>query len=498
MANLVNANAANATQVVNGYAYNRSLVKAGILHFGVGNFHRAHLEFMTNMLLEDNTQQNWGICGAMILPGDERLYHALKKQDGEYTLTVCGRDDSIQVYQLGALVELYWGIEEQEQILNKIASKDIKIITLTITEGGYNISRQSGEFMLDNAQVAHDIQNPAKPVTAFGYVAEGLRRRKAAGNGPITILSCDNLQHNGNTARKAFMTFVGAQDKELAAWMEENVTFPNSMVDRITPATRPADIERLNAQNGTCDEAPVYCEDFIQWVVEDNFAAGRPAWETVGAQMTDDVTAFENMKLSLLNASHTLLSYPSFLGGYRKVDAAMHDERIRKFVRAFMDEDITPYVPAPKDTDLEEYKQCLVERFGNRMVSDQVARLCFDGASKFPVYVMPNLEKMIADDASGKRQNVEFKRVAYLFAAYRHYLKYQVDDNGDAFEVADPWLTVDDHKAIDSDDALDFLGISAFTSTNLKAASHFVELYLKMVEDIKAKGAMKVLEEEIL
>ena len=132
------------------------------------------------------------------------------------------------------------------------------------------------------------------------------------------------------------------------------------------------------------------------------------------------------------------------------------------------------------------------------MVSDQVARLCFDGASKFPVYVMPNLEKMIADDASGKRQDVEFKRVVYLFAAYRHYLKYQVDDNGDAFEVADPWLTVDDHKAIDSDDALDFLGISAFTSTDLKAASHFVELYLKMVEDIKAKGAMKVLEEEIL
>ena len=498
MANLVNANAANAAQVVNGYAYNRSLVKAGILHFGVGNFHRAHLEFMTNMLLENNTQQNWGICGAMILPGDERLYRALKKQDGEYTLTVCGRDDSIQVYQLCALVELYWGIEEQEQILNKIASKDIKIITLTITEGGYNISRQSGEFMLDNAQVAHDIQNPAKPVTAFGYVAEGLRRRKAAGNGPITILSCDNLQHNGNTARKAFMTFIEAQDKELAAWMEENVTFPNSMVDRITPATRPADIERLNAQNGTCDEAPVYCEDFIQWVVEDNFAAGRPAWETVGAQMTDDVTAFENMKLSLLNASHTLLSYPSFLGGYRKVDAAMHDERIRKFVRAFMDEDITPYVPAPKDTDLEEYKQCLVERFGNRMVSDQVARLCFDGASKFPVYVMPNLEKMIADDASGKRQDVEFKRVAYLFAAYRHYLKYQVDDNGDAFEVADPWLTVDDRKAIESDNALDFLSISAFTSTDLKAAAHFVELYLKMVEDIKAKGAMKVLEEEIL
>lgn len=479
---------------VKGYSYNRNEVKAGILHFGVGNFHRAHLEYMTNMLLENPEQKNWGICGAMILPGDERLYNALKKQDGEYTLTVCGRDDSIEVFKIGALVELYWGIKEQEQVLNKIASEDIKIITLTITEGGYNMSRQTGEFMLDNEQVAHDIQHPAAPQTAFGYIAEGLRRRKSAGNGPVTILSCDNLQHNGNTARKAFTAFVEAQDQELAAWMKENVTFPNSMVDRITPATRPEDVKRLNEQNGTNDEAPVYCEDFIQWVVEDNFVAGRPAWETVGAQMTDDVTAFENMKLSLLNASHTLLSYPSFLFGYRKVDAAMHDERIKKFVRAFMDEDITPYVPAPADTDLEAYKQCLVERFGNRMVSDQVARLCFDGASKFPVYVMPNLEKMIADEAQGKRADVEFKRVAFLFAAYRHYLKYHVDDQGAAFEVADPWLSEDDWKLIRSEEPTDYLAISPFRSTDLKAAKPFVEQYLKFVEAIKNNGTMPTLE----
>ena len=477
-----------ATNVINKYSYDRNSVKAGILHFGVGNFHRAHLEYMASHLLEDPTQRSWGICGAMILPSDERLYKALKEQNGEYTLTVCGRDGKNEVYRLGALVELYWGIEQKEAILEKIADPDIRIITLTITEGGYNISRQTGEFMLDNAQVAHDLANPANPLTAFGYVAEGLRRRKASGAGPITILSCDNLQHNGNTARRAFMSFVEAQDQELAAWMEKNVTFPNSMVDRITPATRPEDVERLNKENGTDDKAPVYCEDFIQWVVEDNFAAGRPAWETVGAQMTDDVTAFENMKLSLLNASHTLLSYPSFLYGYRKVDAAMHDERIAKFVRQFMDIDITPYVPAPKDTDLELYKQTLCERFGNRTVSDQVARLCFDGASKFPVYVMPNLEKMIGDDK-------ELIRVAYLFAAYRHYLKYHTDDNGEQFEVADPWLTVDDHKLIDSDEPLDFLALSPFRSTDLRAAHNFTQPYLRMVESIKSKGAMKTLEE---
>lgn len=474
------------TQVIS-YRYNREQIKPGILHIGVGNFHRAHEEFFTNRLLEDPTQQNWGICGAMLLPGDEHLYKALKKQANEYTLTVCGRDGNDEAYRIGSLVELIWGVEDPEGIITKIADKNIRIITLTITEGGYNIEKASGEFMLDDEKVKHDLQQPHSPATTFGFIAEGLRRRKAAGNGPVTILSCDNLQHNGNTARKAFTTFIKAQDEELAAWVNENVTFPNSMVDRITPATRPDDIIRLNAKNGTDDAAPVYCEDFIQWVIEDNFIAGRPAWENVGAEFTQDVTAYENMKLSLLNASHTLLSYPSFLSGYRKVDDAMHDERIAKFVRTFMDVDITPYIPAPGNTDLELYKQTLIERFGNRSVSDQIARLCFDGLSKFPVYVMPNLIKMIADHA-------DLTRVAYLIAAYRHYLKFKTDDNGAAFDVAEPWMNAEDEKLINSDEPVDFLALSAFRSTNLKAAGEFVPLYLKMVNSIREQGAMAVLE----
>lgn len=474
------------TQVIS-YSYNREQVKSGILHIGVGNFHRAHEEYYTNLLLENKDQQQWGICGAMLLPSDERLYKALKKQANEYTLTVCGRNGKDEAYRIGSLVELIWGFEDPEAVINKIASKDIRIITLTITEGGYNIEKASGEFMLNDAHVQHDLQHPQAPMTAFGFVAEGLRRRKASGNGPITILSCDNLQHNGNTARKAFCAFFQAQDAELAAWVETNVSFPNSMVDRITPATRPEDIVRLNEKNGTNDEAPVYCEDFIQWVIEDKFIAGRPAWELVGAEFTDDVTAYENMKLSLLNASHTLLSYPSFLSGYRKVDDAMHDERIAQFVRAFMDIDITPYVPAPGNTDLDLYKQTLIERFGNRSVSDQIARLCYDGISKFPVYVMPNLIKMINDQA-------DLTRVAYLIAAYRHYLKYKTDDKGVSFEIAEPWMTKEDEAWIHSDVPTDFLSLSAFSSTHLNASGRFVENYLKMVKAIEEKGAMRVLE----
>ena len=253
------------------YGYDRSKVRAGILHIGVGNFHRAHQEFYTNRLLEYPDQHGWGICGAMLLPGDERLYRILKKQGQEYTLTVCGRDGHDEAYRIGSLVELLWAGENPEAVLDRIADRNIRIITMTITEGGYNIEKSTGEFILDDKAVRHDLETPRSPQTVFGFIAEGLRRRRAAGNGPVTILSCDNLQHNGNTARKAFTSFIQAQDPELAEWLKDNVTFPDSMVDRITPATRPEDVIRLNGKNGTDDQAPVYCEDFIQWVIEDDF-----------------------------------------------------------------------------------------------------------------------------------------------------------------------------------------------------------------------------------
>ena len=468
--------------------YNRDNTTSGILHIGVGNFHRAHEEFYTDALLKlDPSQKEWAITGAMLLPSDERLYKALKNQDGVYTLTVCGRDGKDEAYEIGSLKEVIWAQKEPEKVTAKIADPSTKIVSLTITEGGYNIDKVSGEFDLANEAVKKDLANPASPETVFGYVAEGLRQRRDAGAGKVTILTCDNLQHNGNTARKAFMTFFEAQDPALAKWAEENVTFPNSMVDRITPATTPADIERLNIKNGTEDKAPVYCEDFIQWVVEDNFANGRPKWEEVGVEFTDDVAPYENMKLSLLNASHTLLSYPSFLSGYRKVDEAMKDSRIRKFVKDFMDIDITPYVPAPGNTDLDEYKQTLIERFSNSSVSDQVARLCFDGLSKFPVYIIPNLAKMVKD-------NKDMTRVAYLFAAYYDYLKYHTDDKGEKFEVAEPWMDATVEKALASDNPLDFLDIPAFAGAGLKDSKAFTDLYLKFVKEIKEKGAMTTLE----
>ena len=272
---------------------------------------------------------------------------------------------------------------------------------------------------------------------------------------------------------------------------EKNVTFPNSMVDRITPAVTPDDVKRLNAQSGVEDAAPVYSEDFIQWVIEDDFIAGRPDWEAAGAEFTDDVSAYENMKLSLLNASHSLLSYPAFLAGYRRVDEAVGDERFARYLRLFMDRDAGPYVPAPGNTDLELYKKTLLERFGNKAVSDQLSRLCFDGVSKIPVYVMPVLTKMIRDDA-------DLERLAFFIAAYRHYLKHGKDARGRAYEVNEPWLTEKDRKLIAGDDPVDFLGLSPFRSTDLKAADKFVSQYRSMVEGLEKDGVLSVLEKMVL
>jgi mannitol 2-dehydrogenase len=469
------------------YTYQPESIRPGILHIGVGNFHRAHQQYYINELLADADQHTWGISGVCLLPSDKTIVERLKSQGLRYTLSVCGRDGSDEVYEIASLKELIWGLEQPDMVIERIADPNIKIITLTITEGGYNIDKATNEFMLDDVKIKHDLNQIHDPKTVFGFIAKGLRKRNADNAGGITILSCDNLQHNGNTAKKAFLSFIKAQDAELAQWAETNVSFPNSMVDRITPATTAEDIIRLNQASGANDQAPVYCEDFIQWVIEDNFMVGRPALERVGVEFTNDVTAYENMKLSLLNASHTLLSYPSFLIGYRKVDEAIRDEKISRFVRDFMENDVTPYVPSPPNTDLAVYKKTLLERFANHSVSDQVARLCFDGISKFPVYIMPILAKMLA---GGK----DLKRIAFLMASYRHYLKYKTDDKGQSFDVAEPGATVDDENLIASDNLLDFLRLSAFKRIRLNEDQNFVALYLNFANAIKNNGLTKTLE----
>ncbi|WP_026977609.1 mannitol dehydrogenase family protein [Flavobacterium tegetincola] len=469
------------------YNYDKDKITSGIVHIGVGNFHRAHQAFYTNQLLAFPDQNTWGICGASLLASDKNTVDRLRQQQFDYTLTVCGRYGNDTVHKIGALKEIVAGYEFPEAVIAKMGSPSTKIISLTITEGGYNIDKNTGAFDLQQEAIQHDLKNKHTPTTVFGFVAEGLRARRMYGSGGVTILSCDNLQHNGDTAKKAFTTFIAAQDPALAEWVAHNVTFPNSMVDRITPATTKQDLIRLNINSGIDDLAPVYSEDFIQWVIEDNFIAGRPAWERVGVEFTEDVTAYENMKLSLLNASHTLLSYPAFLKGHRAVDVAMQDTSIVQLLRDFMNLDVTPFVEIPKGIDLEVYKQTLLERFANKAVSDQVSRLCADGISKFPVYIVPVATKML-------QTNKEMKRIAFLLAVYRHYLKYQQDDQGTRYTLTEPWLTKQEVQLIDSDDAAEFLKISPFVSVNWNSSASFLEQYLNFVEEVKVQGVAPTLD----
>jgi mannitol 2-dehydrogenase len=403
------------------------------------------------------------------------LYKALKQDAGIYELTVCYPSGKRKTHRIGSLIGLCWGEEDPQSIIEQIASPDTKIITLTITEGGYVVNSDADSGAGIGSGIGSDSDysvgtNSNHPRSVFWYIAEGLRRRMAAGL-PITILSCDNLQHNGDTAAKAFLSYFDARYPDVAAWARDNVSFPNSMVDRITPATNSGKI------------TDVYCEDFIQWVVEDNFIAGRPAWERVGVQFTNDVTPYENMKLSLLNASHTLLCYPAYLEGFKKVDAVLADSRYLKLIKDFMNVDVTPYVPAPEGVDLDEYKETLLRRFSNPAVSDQVSRLCGDGIAKFAVYIVPTLRKMLAD---GK----DTKRLAFLLASYYKYLKYKCTESGEKIDIFEPHLTAKDKEILAGvssnslavESPLNFFDLSPFAELNLRDYPSFVDQYEFFVE----------------
>ena len=385
----------------------------------------------------------------MIMPSDGKLYDALKEDDCVYKLSCCSPSGETDIYNIGSLIDVEWGERDSERIISAIASPDTKIITLTITEGGYNVD-------LD------------KPKSVFWYVAEGLTERMKQ-NMPITILSCDNLQHNGNTARTSFMSYFKARYPELAEWAENNVVFPNSMVDRITPVTKSGKITDVN------------CEDFVQWVIEDKFIAGRPQWEKVGVLFTNDVAPYENMKLSLLNGSHSLLCYGAYLDGYRKVDDVMADERYTRLLREFMNIDVTPFVPSPEGIDLENYKETLIQRFSNPVISDQVSRLCADGIARFAVYIVPTLKKML-------QAGMNTERLAFHFANYYKYLTRAVTESGEKIMIDEPHMSDTDRAIIERGDILEFFNLTPFVCLDIKSYPEFITEYEFFISQSVAEG----------
>ncbi len=466
--------------------YDRSQVRQGIAHIGVGGFHRAHEAVYTEMLLNQGLAADWGICGVGLRAEDRAMQSALAAQDYLYTLIELGDGADTGVQVIGAIGDFVLADDGAQKLIAKLASAETRIVSLTITEGGYCTDDSTGEFNADLPQIRHDLAEPQAPQTVFGFLAEALQRRRDAGIAPFTLMSCDNLPHNGDVARNAMLSFCALRDAQLHDWVAANVSFPNSMVDRITPMTSDAHRAQLQADTGVEDRWPVVAEPFVQWVLEDKFCNGRPEWEKVGVQFTTDVTPYEEMKIGLLNGGHMAIAYLGALLGHPYVHEATQDTQLRNYVRCYMDQDVTPLLAEVPGIDLTRYKDTLIERFSNTAICDQVSRLCSDGSSKLPKFVLPTLLGQI-------EQGRAMDRTALIIAAWCHYL-HGVDEQGNRYPISDPRAELLQRAISDSENLAEhFLALDDVFGKVIPQSAAFVEAFKRQLERLQTLGVRATL-----
>jgi len=409
--------------------YDRRHLSPGIVHAGVGGFMRAHQATYLDDLAQRGLATGWGICGVGLRPRDQAMRDALIPQQCLYTVVTRSADED-RARVVGALTHYLFAPENPEAVLGVLSDARTRIVTLTITESGYNVDQATGAFDAASRAVQEDLRNPTHPTTVFGYISEALHRRRQAGRAPFTVLSCDNLQSNGTVTRKAILAFASLRNDLLSGWIAANVAFPNCMVDRITPQTTDADREMVARTFGIVDAWPVVTEPFKQWIVEDIFCAGRPPLHEVGVQFTTDVHPYEMMKIRLLNASHSAMGYLGYLCGYRYIHEVIQDPFFQTFIRRMMDDEVTPLLPPVPGVDLAEYKRTLIARFANPTIKDQVQRICLDGSAKMPKFLLPSLAEALA---AGRPH-------ALLTLAVAGWLRYLqgTDEQGRAITIEDP------------------------------------------------------------
>lgn len=412
--------------------YDRNEIEIGIIHIGVGGFHRAHQALYTHNLLEkfNSSGKQWGICGIGIREADRKIHDVLTKQNGLYTLMVKHPDGEVKPQVIGSLVDFLLGADDPNPVIERMANPHTKIVSLTITEGGYNFNPATGEFNFENPDIQDELKHPERPKTVYGYLTAALRKRRDTGIPAFTVMSCDNIQHNGDVARNMLLTFAKKQDSELAEWIEKEVSFPNSMVDRITPVTTQSDIDYLEKTYGLKDEWPVTCEPFLQWVIEDKFSNGRPGYEKVGAQFVPDVKPYEKMKLRLLNAGHSVLGLLGAIHGHKTINSCIEDEVFSKYLRKFMDTEATPTLDKVQGIDLDKYKDSLQERFANPNIKDSVSRICSETSAKLPKFLIETLDENLTNNGS-------IELTTLVIAAWCYYSDKGKDKNGQPIEIID-------------------------------------------------------------
>jgi mannitol 2-dehydrogenase len=463
--------------------YDRAKLACGIAHMSLGNFHRAHQANYLHEYLQTHPE-NWLIHSIGCLPADRPLVEAMQSQDNLYTLTErSGSEDKMKI--IGSIKKTSWAPANPAEIIQLLASNDIKIISLTITEKGY-FYNSNGDLDLTNPVILTDLAGEGSPQSALGYLFWAARQRMLTQAAPVTIMSCDNLPGNGHLTRRLLLEFAEAKEPAVGRWIRNNVAFPNSMVDRITPAVTPQTLDFVRDTFGIADRCPVASESYLQWVLEDNFANGRPQLEEVGVQLTGDVEPYEKLKVRLLNGSHLALAFPAYLMGFRLVDAAMNDPLIRQFLQRYMDEDITPTLPPVPGIDLPAYKQSLLRRFANPAISDQVPRLTLDGSPKIRNAIVPPLKHQLAGGGS-------IKWLAFTLAAWYRYLG-GLDESGGAIEIVDPMSEVLQARAQSAPtDPAQLLAITEIFGKSLGQNNRLIGEVRASLEAIRSLGTRQAL-----
>ncbi|MGL6312852.1 fructuronate reductase [Vibrio sp. WXL103] len=463
--------------------YQRSALKSRIVHLGFGAFHRAHQALFTNEMLE-KTQSDWGICEVNLFGGEE-LIEQLREQDHLYTVAEKGAENT-EVKLIGSVTEsLHPTFDGKQAVLSKMTEEQVAIVSMTITEKGYCADPTTGRLDKNNPLIQHDLANPQTPDSAIGYIVEALRLRREQGKTPFTVMSCDNVQENGHVARAAVLDFANLLDQELAGWIEANVTFPCTMVDRIVPAATEETLKEIEQLVGHADPCGIACEPFRQWVIEDNFVNGRPEWNVAGAEFVADVVPFEEMKLRMLNGSHSFLAYLGYLGGYAHISDTMTNSNYRKAALDMMLKAQAPTLDMPEGTDLESYARLLIERFTNPSLKHQTWQIAMDGSQKIAQRMGGSLRHHLANDT-------DYKWLALGIAGWMRYVA-GVDENNQEIDVRDPM--VEQLQAITNEHGLNasvvpaLLDIDAIFGRDLAENQAFVQAVTKAYQLILDKGA---------
>lgn len=411
--------------------YDRTKLVTRIVHLGFGAFHRAHQGVYADILAAEHNS-DWGYCEVNLIGGEQQIAD-LKQQDNLYTVAEMSAD-AWTARVVGVVKNaLHAQVDGLETIFAALCEPQVAIVSLTITEKGYCHSPATGQLMLDSPMIAADLKNSHQPKSAPGVIVEALARRKTAGLAAFTVMSCDNMPENGHVMRNVVTAYARAVDAELAEWIERHVTFPSTMVDRIVPAVTPDTLDKIEQLTGVRDPAGVACEPFRQWVIEDNFVAGRPQWEKAGAELVADVIPFEEMKLRMLNGSHSFLAYLGYLAGYQHINDCMVDDNYRCAARALMLQEQAPTLKV-KGVDLQQYAARLIERYSNPALRHRTWQIAMDGSQKLPQRMLDSVRWHIAH---GSR----FDLLALGVAGWMRYVG-GVDEQGEAIEISDPLLPV--------------------------------------------------------